>query len=521
MSEASRGGRTLPVLQPVLLRATGVAKSFGATQALRSASFELRAGEVHAIVGENGSGKSTLVKILTGVHRPDAGSMELDGAHVGWARTPNAALESGIAAVFQEVLVVEPRSVLENVWLGTDGLLRRTISERDKRRRATELLAELMEVPPRLNLPVEALSLSERQACCIARALVRDPAVLILDEATSALDIATRERLFGLLRQLAAQGAAVIFISHRMDEISEIADRCTVMRSGETVATLDRDQASAGELVRLMTGADHLTQKSARQETRRPHGATVLRTNGLVLRPGAAPINVEIRAGELVGLAGLEGHGQEAFLSALWGTGAVAGAVMREGDDGTIALTSSREAAREGVALVPRERRAEALLESKSVRENFALPTLRRDVRHGLVWPSLSRARLAPWIARLNIKLGDAEDPITSLSGGNQQKVVIARWLASDPRVLLLNDPTRGIDIAAKRDLYDLLISLAGEGVAIVMVSTEVDEHVELMDRVLVFREDELSCEIGRDALTREALVSAFFAHNRSEARHD
>jgi ABC-type sugar transport system ATPase subunit len=505
------GEMTAPEPVTATLGVRAVSKSFGATRAVDGASFELRAGEVHAIVGENGSGKSTVVKILTGVHRPDAGDLTVEGHVLAHLPGPSAAQRAGIATVFQEVLVVEPRSVLENIWLGTDSGLRACAPMAVKRRRAAELLTELAGTSLDLDRRIGGLSLSDRQACCIVRALVRDPRVLILDEATSALDVGTRDRLFAILTRLTAGGVAVLFISHRMDEIAEIADRVTVMRSGRTVATLARDAATPERLVALMTGGDHLVQGTVRRRTVRGAGEPVLRAKGLRLRDGRATCDFELCAGEIVGLAGLEGQGQDVFLRALWGSGPAAGEITRCDGETEWPIGSADVAARRGVAYVPRERRAESLFAARSVRENFGVVTMSGDARWGLLRAGATRRRLETYVEQLGIRMSDPEALITTLSGGNQQKVVIARWLATQPRVLLLNDPTRGIDIGAKRDLYAVLESLAEAGMAVVMLSTELDEHIELMDRVLVFRDGEVAAELDASLLSREALVGAFF----------
>jgi ABC-type sugar transport system ATPase subunit len=362
-------------------------------------------------------------------------------------------------------------------------------------------------------MAVEELSLSDRQACGIVRALLRDPKILILDEATSALDVATRDRLFAMVGALSRQGVGVIFITHRMDEIEQIGDRITVMRSGVTVAELDRGHWTPQQLVRLMTGSEALGR--AEHDRLRPlaerRGETVLSIRGMRLRADGRPIDLDVKAGELIGLAGLEGHGGNTFLEALRGGIETEGDVVRHVNGEDVVIRSPADAADQDIAYVPRERRLDAVFSWMTIRENFALATLDRDSRFGWIRPRSSRRRLRAYIDRLGIVLGSAEHQITTLSGGNQQKVIIARWLAFGPRVLLLNDPTRGIDIGAKNDLYALFGALANEGVAVVMLSTELDEHVELMDRVLVFREQELFTEFERSEVSRERLVGAFF----------
>jgi len=502
----------MTVAEGPLLRTTALRKHFGHTRALVDCSFELLAGEVHAIAGENGSGKSTLVKILSGVHQADVGELEVHGEPTRGFANPRRSQEQGIVTVFQEILVAPARSVLDNIWLGAESSLRSVGGHAMKREIAADWLRRLLGKPIDLAAPMEDLSLSDRQACCIARALIREPKVLILDEATSALDVETRDRLFDIVRELSAQGTGVVLITHRMDEIEAIGDRITVMRSGRTVATLERGAWRPSQVVALMSGTEEREEAAQERRTAEVRGPVVLETRQLRLRAGGAPIDIDIRAGELIGLAGLEGHGQQAFLEALQGSGPARGEVRRRSDAGVAVIRNTRDAARNRVAYVPRERGRESLFSWMSIRENFGMPTLRRDAPGGWLRPASTRRRLEDYVQRLGIVLGSAEDRITTLSGGNAQKVIIARWLASNPGVLLLNDPTRGIDVNAKRDVYRLLNSLASEGMAIVMLSTEVDEHVGLMDRVLVFREGELYREMQAEELSRTALVSAYFA---------
>jgi ABC-type sugar transport system ATPase subunit len=499
----------------VVLRVQHLAKAFGPTQALRDLSIELRRGEVLSIMGENASGKSTLVKVLSGVHRPDSGTIELAGKPLPPMHSPRQAQAMGIATVFQEILVVPQQPVLTNIWLGSDGLLRRRVPMEQRRARGNTVLAELIDEPP-MQAPVGSLPLSDRQAVCVARALVREPRILILDEATSTLDVATRDRLFRVIRRLRNAGTSILFISHRMEEVEEIADRVTIVRSGENVATLRRGEADVQRMVELMTGT-----KAAAQELRQvPDARTrvreevVMRVSGVRLRHQAAPIHAEIRAGELVGVAGLEGHGQDRFLRVLAGVPPAGGEVVCLTDGEARTLRSPADALASGIAYVPKDRRGEGIFETRSILENFQVATLGADGRFGLVRRSATERRFDRYADLMRIVTGHRTNLVTSLSGGTQQKVLIARWLATSPRVLLLNDPTRGVDVGTKNDIYRVLTDAASQGVAVIMLSTEVIELIELMDRVLVFREGELHRELRRGEFSNARLVASYFGQD-------
>jgi ABC-type sugar transport system ATPase subunit len=491
--------------QPSGLVLTGVSKRFGATRALIHGDLHLRPGEIHTLLGENGSGKSTLVKIMGGVHRPDSGTVTLDGVPVS-SRSPRAAMDLGIATVFQEVLTAGSQSVLENVWLGSHGVFRRRLGRAEQRALAQDVLKRIAGGIP-LDLPASKLSLSERQSLCIARALVRNPKVLILDESTASLDVSSRDRLFVEMRRLAAEGTAILFISHRMDEVAEISDRVTVLRSGRTVSTAERSDLSINRLIADMTG-----NSGHDDDRRQPHvpGDAVLQGATVRLAPASAPIDFELRSGEIVGLAGLEGHGQDQFIKRLAGVAGGPGSVVRLLSEGAAELTE-RNGDALGVAYLPRERRGESLFESMSIRENFALPTLAKDSGAGLLNTRSTARRFEAFARLLSLRFGAAHDAISTLSGGNQQKVLLARWLATDPKVLLLNDPTRGVDIGTKREIYAILHRLSAEGMSIVVLSSEVDELVDLADRVLVFRDQAVFAQIPHTQLSTESIIAAYF----------
>lgn len=486
---------------------SGVTKRFGATQALGNAQLHVATGQIHTLLGENGSGKSTMVKIIGGVQRADTGTLTLNGHPLNF-NNPRQANDAGIATVFQEVLTAPSQSVLDNIWLGSDGIFKKNLSAAERRRIASETLEKLVDGVD-LTAPAGAFPLSIRQAIGIARALVRNPRVLILDESTAALDVLTRDRLFAEMRRLKSQGASILFISHRMDEVAEISDQVTVLRNGRTISSVSRENISIDKLIADMTGTKQLHQRA---NSGRSLGDATLEAQNIVLKPTSEPINFTLRAGEMVGVAGLEGHGQDAFLKRLAGLTSGTGTVTRLVSP-AIPVHSSN-GGKLGIAYLPRERRGESLFESMSIRENFALPTLSLDRKGLLLSVKFMRDRFGEFISSMSIRLGRQTDPISSLSGGNQQKVLLARWLATDPKVLLLNDPTRGVDIKTKREIYAILDRLCADGMSVVILSSEVDELVELVDRALVFRDQEVFAELPKSALTTENVVAAYFGQS-------
>jgi len=499
-----------------LFEASGMVKSFGATKALVDASLTIAPGEIVALMGENGSGKSTLVKTFSGVLRPDRGEIRMGGQAVSLPN-PRAALAAGIVTVFQEILVAPDLSVVDNLWLGSGSPLNTRGNETARRAEAERVLAVLSPKPPSLDAPVGELDLMQQQVCVIARGLLRKPRLLILDEVTSTLDVTIRDRFFAELRRLCAEGAGALFISHRMDEVLSLADRFVALRSGTTVGTLSQAEATAGRLIKLISGEAAAQERTRAERASVAENRTALEVTGVKVHAGSDPVDLSVKRGEIIGLAGLEGHGQDEFLRILSGLRpAAAGQVQVVPNDGHDAITirSYKQAVRLGLAYVPRDRKGEGIADVLSSLDNFSVPTLGGDSLGGVIRYRRTHRRFRDFGGTVNLAPAP-RTPVGRLSGGNQQKVIIARWLATNPGVLLLNDPTRGVDLKTKHELYELFERLASEGMTIVMLSTELEEHLSLMDRILVFRAGSCTSELTHETATRESLVSAYFGHQR------
>ena len=504
----------------------GMSRSFGETRALNSATLRLSPGEIHSLVGENGSGKSTLIKILSGVLRPDSGTLVWEG-DVRQLGSPSAAQGIGISTVFQETLIVPELTVRENIYLGTDRLFRYGHRKGEELTGARQALSDLGLDELDLDQPMWTLSLAERQLTTVARAMIRPWRLLILDEATSALDARQRDRLFGYLRLARSHGKSILFTSHRMDEVLGLADRITVLRQGSTVATMAASEASRSGILAHMSGRQaHQVIGGEAGPDRGAEGAErqqgqpaqpILRVEELALRAASKPISLEVRTGEILGLAGLEGQGQVEFVECLCGLRRPAsGRALALGADGaTHAVRNYPGANRLGIRYVPRDRRYEGLFAPLSVFDNFAI-TLWRDLsRLGLLRRRQARKEFGDFAASSRLVAASPKRPISVLSGGNQQKVLLGRWIAMRPRVLVVNDPLRGVDHNTKEELYKLFRRLAADGVAIVFLSTEIIELLTLTDQIAVFHEGSLVAMLPTEMSSDTDVVAAMFGDDK------
>ena len=486
-----------------LLRVSEVTKSYAGVQALRGASLELRAGEVHALVGENGAGKSTLIRIVTGAVAPDSGELRLDGKLLEH-NSPRRARELGIVAIYQQPALFPELSVAENIALGTEPRGRwGRVDWGARRRRAAELLAT---VGARIDPGVEAgaLSMPQQQLVEIARALGTEARVLILDEPTASLSEDDAANLFRVVRSLRERGVGIVYISHRLEELPEIADRVTVLRDGRTIETRDLADVTRPQLIQLMVGRE-LSAVFPKRDV--APGDTVLELRRLRCAAGGVDdVSLTLRAGEILGLAGLVGAGRTELARTLFGlTPADGGEIVLGGR--SVRIDSPARAIELGIAYVPEDRRRHGVVPEMAISANISLPSLDELSRRGMLDLARERATALESMRRFGVKAPAIFTPVSALSGGNQQKVALARWLVTSPWVLILDEPTQGIDVGAKAEIHRLMGDLAATGVAILMISSELPEILGMSDRIAVMAGGRVVALLDRADATQERIL--------------
>ena len=500
----------------MLLSMRGIEKRFAGVAALSGAALEVAPGEAHALIGQNGAGKSTLIKILTGYHRCDAGTMEFDGQPLD-PRSPAEAQALGISTIHQEINLVGYRSVTENICLGRESRRFGLLDWRAMHREAQAALARLgLEVDVRR--PLADYTTAVQQMVAIARALGFRAKLVVMDEPTSSLDDREVAVLFDVIRRLKADGVSVVFVSHKLDELYAVCDRVTVMRDGRTVRVAPMDGITRLQLVSDMLGrdvADSEATGAAAQAARA--GEEMLAIEGLHAPPRVRGASLSVRRGEIVGLAGLLGAGRSETVRVAFGADAAADAGQLRFEGRPFSPTEPREAIRAGIGFCSEDRKVESIVPEMSVRENLTLALLPHLARAGVVDEARQREVVDRFIRRLGVRCAGPEQPIRELSGGNQQKVLLARWLCMDPKLLILDEPTRGIDVGAKAEIQALIRELAEGGLAVLMVSSEVKEIVDGADRAYVMRDGRTVAELSGGRLTEDALMAAM-AHGPHEA---
>jgi len=491
-----------------VLRLTGISKRFGAVQALTDVDVALFANEVHALVGENGAGKSTLVKILAGIHQPDAGRIQLSGEDLVLSG-PAAARDLGIAVIHQHPNLFPDLTVAENVFVGR--LPRNGVRGVDwgELNRTAQRLFENLGVKQSVSVPVRGLSVADQQLVEIAKSLSLDARVLVMDEPTASLSSHEVERLFTIIRQLRGRGVAILFVDHRMEEVFEIADRVSVLRDGRHVITAPINELNPAEAIRHMVGRRLETLFPKEQAT---IGEIALEVRGLTRRGVFSNASFQVRRGEILGLAGLVGAGRTEIARVLFGIDrADAGEVLVAGKHAEI--KSPKDAMRLGIVYVPEDRHAQGLVLDFSIAANVSLPIVERLSRLLVVDRVQERQIATDYSKQLQVRSTGVEQAASGLSGGNQQKVVIAKWLATKPTVLLLDEPTQGVDIGAKAEVHRIISQLAGQGMAIVLISSELLEVLGMADRIVVLHEGRVAAEFARDDATQERVMAAATGH--------
>lgn len=493
---------TTPPPTPIFT-AEGISKAFGGVRALRSVQFDLRAGEVHAILGENGAGKSTLIKVMTGVHQPDEGEMRLDGQPIHLADT-RAAQAQGIVAIYQEPSLFPDLDIAENIFVGRQPMRWGRVDWRTMYQEAAKLL-ESLGVHLDLGRKARSLSVAQQQMVEIARALSMQTRILIMDEPTSSLTHNEVSELFRVVKRLREQGKAIVFISHRLEDLFELADRVTVLRDGAYVDTRAMTGVTERDLIQMMVGrtVDDLFPKQAVTP-----GPVALKVTGLGRDGLFRDVSFDVRQGEIVGMAGLIGAGRTDVARAIFGVApAQRGQIEIHGQ--AVAITSPQHAMSLGLAYVPEDRQAHGLILPLDLAQNISLPVLPTFAKGGWLNDDSARSAALSAAQQMEVKAATIWQRARELSGGNQQKVVLAKWLNTQPRILILDEPTRGIDVGTKAAVHGLMSQLAAQGMAILMISSELPEVLGMSDRILVMREGRITAQLTRAEATQERIMAA------------
>ena len=491
-----------------VLKLDGVSKSFPGVRALADISFDVTPGEVHALLGENGAGKSTLIKIMSGVYQPDGGTMELDGKPTTFD-SPQEAQKAGIATIYQELLLFPELSVAENIFMGHAPKNRfGTIDWGTMRERAREVLESLDIRDLDVRATVGALSVGNRQRVEIAKALSHNARVLIMDEPTAALTERDVERLFGIVRLLRSRGVGVVYISHRLEEVFLLADRVTVLRDGELVATKPVADTTHDDLIQMMVGRriDQLFPKVVGQR-----GDVVLELENIFRSPMTKGISLKLHAGEILGIAGLVGSGRSELAEVIFGmTPAEKGAIRVNGK--AVKIESPAAATKLGIAYVPEDRGRQGLVRPMPISENVSLANLKRVSHRAFIDRKAENKLAEESVVKFQIRASGVSQIVGKLSGGNQQKVGLSKWLATEPRILIMDEPTRGIDVGAKTEIHRLMSELASHGMAILMISSELPEVLGMSDRIAVVRAGRIVAEVERTEATQAGIAAAMMS---------
>ena len=497
----------------VFLHLSGIVKEFSGVRVLHGVDLELKNGEVMALMGENGAGKSTLMKILSGVYTDWQGKINLDGKNTHFQNTRDAE-NAGIAIIYQELNLVPGLSVAENIFLGREpSRFAGIVDFKQLRKMAQEILAEL-NIQDYVTTPVSQLRVGHQQLVEIAKALSLNARILIMDEPTSALSESETELLFSVIRKLKKRGVSIIYISHRMAEIFEIADRITVLRDGKTVGVENAGDISRQQLIKMMVGQD-INQFFVKKE--KPGHELVLKVNNLVRcnpdpskRPLVDNVSFQVKKGEVFGIAGLLGAGRTELCESLFGAAYYDTTGTIEIDGKTVGIPSPEHAIKAGIALITEDRKGNGLVLGMDVKQNMTLAALDEIVRYRFILSDTKEKDFTLQnIKQLSVQANNLDNPVETLSGGNQQKVLLAKWLATRPKILILDDPTRGIDVGAKHEIYLLLTELVRQGLTIIMTSSELQELIMVCDRIMVLREGSVSVVFDREEATQEKILDA------------